>query len=290
MFGFEMNILRFFEGIRSEGLNQLVEYITMLGEETLLVILIMTIWFAFDKRTAQKLALVSVASLSVNSVIKCLARVPRPFASGEITCVRPETATGYSFPSGHTQTFATWSSLVALLLKKKWISAIVSVMIVLVALSRMYLGAHYPSDVVVGAALGVGFAFLGSRVFDRVADKRKLCLGMTALLTPFAVYFMLRPDPLYSDLFKTYGMMAGMILAIHLEERFAPLIYDVVWWKKVVRIVIGTALALAVKEGGKLLKVVDAIQFSLFIDALRYFALVAIAFGVGPVLFKKFRL
>lgn len=290
MFGFEMNVLKFFEGIRSEGLNALVECITMLGEETLLVVAIMIIWFAFNKRLAQKIAFVSVASLGVNNTIKCLARVPRPFASGEVTCVRPETATGYSFPSGHTQSFSTWSTLSAILLKKKWVTALVAALISLVAISRMYLGAHFPSDVIVGAALGVGLAFAGNRVFDKVPDKRWLCLGMTAILTPFAVYFMIQPDPLYADLYKTYGMMAGMGLAIHLEEKYAPLRYDVDWRRKLVRVVIGLVLALAFKEGLKLLKVIDAVQFGFFIDALRYFALVVAAFGLGPVLFRKWKL
>lgn len=290
MFAFEMNILKFLEGIRCGWLNELVELITMFGEETLLVILIVTLWFAFDKRAAQKMAFVSLASVCANGVIKNLVRMPRPFASGEVSCVRPETATGYSFPSGHTQNFTTWVTLVAVQLKKKWFSLLAAVMILMVALSRMYLGAHYPSDVIVGMALGVGFAFFGNWLFERVENKQLLYIGVVALMTPFAVGFMIQPDPLYADMYKVYGMMAGLSLAVGMEAKFAPIDYSVCWWKKLLRVVIGAAIALGVKEAGKLFYMTDAVRVNLIVDTLRYFALVVVLLGVSPVLFKKCRL
>ena len=150
MMELQIKILKMLEGIRSVFLNNFFEGVTMLGEETLMVLIIVTLWFAIDKRIAQKMFFVTIASMGVNGVIKNIAKVPRPFAGGGVSCVRPETATGYSFPSGHTQCFATWSSLVAVNLKKWWVKLFVAVLIILVGFSRMYLGAHYPGDVIVG--------------------------------------------------------------------------------------------------------------------------------------------
>lgn len=290
MFGFEMDILKFFEGLRNDFLNTLFEFITIFGEETILVLLVVTLWFAFDKKIAQKLLFITMASMSVNSVIKNLAQIPRPFASGEVTCVRPDTATGYSFPSGHTQNFSTWSSVLAAQLKKRWFTAIVVVLILLVAFSRIFLGAHYPSDVVVGMVLGVTFGAVGSIVYDRTKNKNKLYIAMTIILTPFAVLFMFDAEPLFEDFYKFYGMVSGLFLAVSFEEKYAPLDYNVSKGKKLLRIIIGIAVAFAVKEGIKLLNVTDVVQISFIIDAVRYFVLVFAVMGLCPLLFKKCRI
>ena len=290
MFGFEMEILKFLEGLRNDFLNTLFEFITIFGEETLLVLLIVTLWFAFDKKFAQKLLFITMTSMSVNGVIKNLARVPRPFASGEVTCVRPDTATGYSFPSGHTQNFATWTSLTAMQLKKKWFTITVALLILLVAFSRVYLGAHYPSDVIVSVILGTAFGTVGCIIYDKTENKNRLYLGMTIILTPFAVLFMFNAEPLFEDFYKFYGMVAGIGVAVSFEEKYAPIGYDVSKWKKLLRIVIGIAVAFAVKEGIKLLKVTDIVQLSFVIDAVRYFVLVFAVMGLCPLLFRKCRI
>lgn len=285
-----MDILKFLEGMRNDFLNTIFEFITVFGEETLLVFLIVTLWFAFDKKFAQKLLFITMASMSVNGVIKNIAQVPRPFASGEVTCVRPETATGYSFPSGHTQNFTTWTSLTAMQLKKKWFTVLVTILILLVAFSRVYLGAHYPSDVAVSVVLGTAFGTIGSIVYDKTENKQKLYIGMTLILTPFAVLFMFDAEPLFEDFYKFYGMVAGIGVAVSFEEKYAPIGYDVSKWKKVLRIVIGIAVAFAVKEGIKIFKVSDIVQLSFVIDAVRYFLLVFTVMGLCPVLFKKCRI
>lgn len=278
------------EGIRTDFLNGIFELITMLGEETLLIILIVALWFAFNKDFAQKLFFTSMLSLGVNCVLKNIAKVPRPFASGEVSCVRAETATGYSFPSGHTQSFSAWSTTLAVKLRKVWFSVLVSVLIVLVAFSRMYLGAHYPSDVIVGAVLGVTFAIVGSIIYDRAKDKKKLYLALVLIFAPFFVIFMFGADVHFKNFYKFYGMLAGLLLAVIFEERFAPLGYDVPWWKKLLRIVIGIAVAYAVKESLKLLYFWDILQVTLVFDAIRYFALVFVVGGLCPLLFKKLKL
>jgi hypothetical protein len=224
----------------------------------------------------------------LNGIIKNIAKVPRPFDKGVVP-VRQETATGFSFPSGHTQSFSTWSTLFAIQLKKKWLTAIVAVLIALVAFSRLYLGVHYPSDVVVGAALGVGMAFLGDYLFERVKDVRKLYSAVLIIFAPFIVYFLIVAHERFAGFFKAFGMMGGLTLIGFLEGKSKPLSYDVLWWKKLIRIVIGVALALAVKEGLKVFET-GTLHIDLVLDALRYFVVV---FAVGylcPFLFKKIKI
>ena len=289
MFAFELEFLKWLEGLRTNFLNAVFEGITLLGEETLIILLVVALWFAVDKKLAQQVFFVTATSLSVNGIIKNFAKVPRPFTKG-VSCVRLDTATGYAFPSGHTQGFATWSSFFAVKFKKTWLTILVAVLVGLVAFSRLYLGAHYPSDVIVGIALGVGIAILGNYLFEKVKDLKKLYLGTLLVLTPFIVYFLFVADPLFADLFKTFGMVGGMVAVSFLDEKTEPLSYDVAWWKKLIRIVIGVVLAVALKEVIKLVNVFDVIQISLLIDAVRYFIVVITVGYLCPLLFKKIKL
>ena len=106
-------------------------------------------------------------------------------------------------------------------------------------------------------------------------------------MLPFAIWFMITADPLYDDFFKLYGMLTGLFFAAGLEEKYAPIEYDVAVWKKVLRIVIGVAVVLAVKEGFKLVDVFGILHVSLLLDAIRYMLVVIVGFGLCPILFKK---
>ena len=289
MFVFELEILKWLESLRTSFLNVLFESITLLGEETLIILLVVALWFAVDKKLAQQVFFVTATSLSVNGIIKNFAQVPRPFTKG-ISCVRVDTATGYSFPSGHTQGFATWSSFFAIKVKKIWLSVLVGVLITLVAVSRLYLGAHYPSDVIVAVVLGVSLSAFGNYLFVKVKDTKKLYLGTFLIMTPFIAYFLYVADPLFADLFKTFGMIGGMVVVSFLDEKTEPLSYEVAWWKKVIRIVLGVIIAVALKEVIKRMNVFEVMPISLFIDAIRYFVVVMAVGVLCPLLFKKIKL
>ena len=288
MFAFELQFLKWLESIRTGFCTALFEGITILGEETLVILLVVALWFAVDSKLAQKVFFVTICSMGLNGIVKNIAQVPRPFDKGVVP-VRKETATGFSFPSGHTQNFSTWSTLFAIKFKKKWLTGLVAACIALVAFSRLYLGVHYPSDVLVGVALGVGMAFLGDCLFERVKDVKKLYVAVWIIFAPFIVYFLIVANERFADFFKVFGMMGGLVLIAFLQEKIQPLSYDVAWWKKLIRIVIGVVLAFALKEGLKLLKM-GGLHLDLALDALRYFVVV---FAVGylcPLLFKKIKL
>ena len=288
MFAFELHFLKWLEGIRTGFLTALLEGITILGEETLVILLVVAFWFAVDSKLARKVFFVTICSTGLNGIVKNIAKVPRPFDKG-ITPVRQETATGYSFPSGHTQNFTTYSTLFAIQYKKKWLTILAAVLIPLVAFSRLYLGVHYPSDVVVGVAFGVGMAFLGNYLFNRIEDERKLYLAVLAIFVPFIIYFFIVANERFADFFKVFGMMGGLTLIAFLQKDGDGIDYSVVWWKKLLRIVIGVAIAFALKEGLKILKMGN-LHIDLMLDTLRYFAVVLAVGYLCPLLFKKFKI
>lgn len=283
----EMQFLQFLESLRTDFWVILFEGITMLGEETILILIIAVLYFAFDKRLALRIGYITVTSMCVNGVVKNIVKRPRPFASGEVTPARAHTATGYSFPSGHTQTISTWSTAFAMYFKKRWVRVLAAVGIVAVAFSRLFLGVHYPSDVIGGAVLGVSIAIGLSIVYDRTKDVHRLYMITGLLFFPLAIAFLIKADPHYEDFFKLYGMLVGLFFATELEEKYASLTYDVVWWKKVLRVVIGIAMVLVIKESVKLIYVFDSLHISLVLDCIRYMLVVIVGFGLCPILYKK---
>lgn len=290
MFDGELQVLKFLQGMRNDFLNQFFEAVTIFGEETPMILIIAILYYAIDKVFAQKLFFITVSSMGLNGIIKNLVRLPRPFANKEIICVRPDTATGYSFPSGHTQNFSTWTTVFNLRIKNIGLVILTVFLIILVAFSRNFLGAHYISDVIAGAILGIVFAFIGYKIYDKISDKNKLYTYMILALTPFAFIFLINANPLYADFYKFYGMLIGLFWGVKFESKYAPLKYDVPIWKKVIRIIIGISLAYFIKETMKMLDVFAAIQISLLIDMICHILLIFVAFGICPYIFKKFKI
>ena len=291
MFPNEITFLQALEGIRTELLNKIFEFVTMFGEETLLIVFVCVIYFVFNKTLARRIFFITAASLGVNGIVKNFAKVPRPFANGEITCVRPDTATGYSFPSGHTQCATTWTTAFAVHLKKWWMTIIAVVLTIAVGFSRMYLGAHYPSDVIVGMILGLIFAIGGNIAYDKIENKNIIHAAVVIAYTPFIIYFLFSgANELYADLYKLYGMLIGFLFGVMFDDKYVQMTCDGPIWKRLLRVVISIALVLAVKEGLKAVFDFSNIQLSLIFDAVRYFFVVFSIIGFCPWLFKKIKI
>lgn len=291
MFPSELDFLVKLEGIRNEFLTKFFEFITMFGEETLLIVFIAVFYFVIDKKMAQRVFFITAASLGVNGVVKNFAKVPRPFSTGKVTCVRPDTATGYAFPSGHTQNVATWTSAFAVHLKKWWMTIIAVLLTIGVGFSRLYLGAHYPSDVIVGTIIGVLFAVFGNIAYDKIENKNIIHAAVILIYTPFVIYFLFsEANELYADLYKLYGMLVGYFFAVMLDDKYINLQCDGPVWKRLIRVVISIVAVLAVKEGLKLVFDFENIQLMLIFSAVRYVFVIFVMLGLCPMLFKKLKI
>ena len=128
-------------------------------------ITVVVLWRRSEK-TAAMLVITSVAAgFVLSSLFKLKYARPRPDLFPPLVVEH-----SYSFPSGHTLTAVTFYGLLAILLWQRghhfW-GIIAGLWVLLVAFSRVYLGAHYPSDVLASLALGVIMLFLIMIVYGR---------------------------------------------------------------------------------------------------------------------------
>jgi undecaprenyl-diphosphatase len=164
---FDVAVLRYIETHHSPLLDKLMLEITFLGTGLIVLMLVfvsgMFLWLTKHKHSALLLMVATIGGILLNNLLKMGFDRPRPqvFEWGEHTL-------SSSFPSGHAMSAATVYMTVAYLaarLQRRRISRALTliaaaVVIVLIAVSRLYLGVHYPTDVAAGVLLGIAWAAL----------------------------------------------------------------------------------------------------------------------------------
>lgn len=212
----QINILKFFQSIRNPILNALFLILTISTETPVIVILTAIIYWCINKKYGQKLLFTLIPNIVINTGIKEFVKAPRPIGTDGLESLRVSTATGYSFPSGHTQTATTfWTSLI-IIFRKKWIYILSSIMILGVGLSRLYLGVHWPIDVIFGWIFGILFTVLFSKIFD-IVDKNKNYKLLLLVLIPFMIFIFIVKSESY---IKMFGLLVGFVLGYIIEDKF----------------------------------------------------------------------
>lgn len=130
--------------------------ITFLGEEQFYLLLVPILYWCVDKTLAMHLSFVYLGSAYVNTTLKAIFMVPRPSAPA-VRVVKP--ADGYSFPSGHAQIVSVGWFYLATRVKRAWFWVLAAILVLAVCLSRVYLGVHYPTDVIVGTLIGLALVW-----------------------------------------------------------------------------------------------------------------------------------
>ena len=296
-----MAFLHLLEGIRNPVLDTLFQFVTLFGEETLFIIFGLLFFWCIDKREGYFLLCIGLIGTVVNQFLKLYFRIPRPWVrdpSFTIVESAREAATGYSFPSGHTQTSVGVYGGIAKWTGRSLLSAVCIALCVLVPLSRMYLGVHTPADVGVSIAVALALIFLFYPLIRRGCDSAKtmrpVFTGMTLFAAAYIAFVHLYPFPADVDAdnlahgVKNAYTMLGCILGVWLTwetdrkyirfETRAPLA------AQAIKLLCGLAILLGIKGGLK------APLYALtgghyFADLIRYFLMVAFAGCIWPLTF-----
>lgn len=295
-----MKVLYALESIRMPWLDTVMAAITHLGEETVFMVAALFVFWCVSKRHGYYLLAIGFAGTVLNQFLKLLFRIPRPWVlDSNFTIVESARAqaTGYSFPSGHSQNAIGTFGGIARFTRRKWVRAAAIVVAVLVPLSRMYLGVHTPLDVGVAAVIAVALVFALYPLMER-SDSRHGVMGavlavMLALAVGYLLFVSLYPFPADVDAanlasgvenaWKLLGATVGMLVGWWLDVRFIHFDTRAVWYVQLIKLVGGLALLLGIRA---VLKAPLAAALGAGAGgAVRYGVMVLFAAAVWPMVF-----
>lgn len=253
----QTSILLFFLSIANPFLDAFANLASIIGEQTVVIAIILYIFWNYDKKKGFSLfSSVLLAVLSMG-ILKALVRSPRPFqVLDSIQGKRLQTATGYSFPSGHTTTGASFYTALALVFQKKWLSITCAVLMTLVGLSRLYLGVHWPIDVFGGLLLGVSVSFFFHRYLDSLYDDQNrrirfaLWFGAISFVSALVISILLNlsliDEVAFTDLLKVLALGGGGYLGFALENLKVQFSTKATIGKQIARYLLGLAVVLLI--------------------------------------------
>ena len=304
-FAYDIAVLRALEAIRTPFLDLFFGAVTYLGHELLYMIAGIVVFWCISKKWGYYLLCVGGLGTLISQFAKIACRIPRPWVKyPDFTIVENAraAATGYSFPSGHVSGIVGTMGCWARVTTKKWLRALCVVIILLVSFSRNYLGVHYPTDVLFSLVVCTVLVFALYPCFSGRADKPGTVYIVVGVLTAAAIIYTIYlklhafpadTDPVnYAEAVKNAWSLVGsglaMLLSLWIDHRYIHFDTRAVWWAQVLKVVIGLALLLGIKEGLKPLLNAVFGEEMLFTNAIRYFCVVAFAGCVWPLTFRRF--
>lgn len=270
--------------------------ITTLGQEFICLFVICILFWCVDKKSAYMLGFSFYFSSLLIQGLKVTFRIERPWILN--SALYPvesalKQATGFSFPSGHTQIATSLYSTGFVLFKKIALKILCAAIILLVALSRMYLGVHTPLDVIVSFVLSALSVFIVYKNFERLYSPKNI-LRISVIF--FTVSFLLGiytfillqinllPYNEASDLFKAVGAGFGFSLGFYLERKYIdfPEKRGGISFQ-VIKFSVGIAALMLLRAGMK-----EFFPKTHIFDVIRYFVMAVFALSVYPYIIKKY--
>ena len=290
-----MEFLKVLESIRTPLLDRLFILLTFFGEEVLILAIICFLYWCYNKRLAYRICFSFFTSGLLVQTLKITFRVPRPWIKDPSFVPVEEavsTATGYSFPSGHTQCATALYSTFAWNTKKNRNRIICFIIIFSVMLSRMYLGVHTLQDVLVSFGLtlilsyGTNYLINRFELLDKNYKITALILSIISIIVAVYSLILLRGsiiDTKYAaDCCKAAGAGIGFSLGWYIESTYIRFNEKAASSsKQVIKFLIGIGIAVLLKVGLKLI-----LGNTIPADMLRYFILVLWITVVYPYLLK----
>ena len=270
------------------ALDAVFKAITSLGDEWFSLILLPLLFWCVDFGVGVRLAFVYLLSVYVNTGLKDLFQHPRPFELDPT--VKLHDASGYGLPSGHSQSAVVVWGNIAAAFRKTWLWVLAILLMLLIGFSRIYLGVHFPTDVLGGWAVGVVFLAAYLTLEPRVETWLKdssltVQLGL-AVAVPL-VLLLLHPT---KDTGSSMAVLVGMGIGVVLSRRMFPFSATGPLRQRAARFLVGVIGLFAFYFGLKFVFPGEGEPLYFTLRVVRY-ALVGLWAALGaPWLFVRLRL
>ena len=298
-----MEFLYLLEKIRNPIFDFFFSLITYFGDELVFLTVAIFVFWCVDKRRGYYILTVGLLGTVLNQALKIIFRIDRPWVKDPN--FKPienaiEAASGYSFPSGHTQNVTGTFGSIAATSKRNAGRIFCAVMIVIVAFSRMYLGVHTPLDVGVSLVLGTALVFAFYPLFKSEERFRRcmpyVVVACTAVSVLFVLFVVLMPkeglDPhnlesAMKNAGTLLGCTAGLVAVYFVDAKYIGFRTDAPWYFQIVKLVFGLLIVLGIKSG--LSAPLTALFGNEYVArGVRYFLIVIFSGLVWPLTFNYF--
>jgi undecaprenyl-diphosphatase len=296
-----MSFLYLLQEWRTPVLDAIFSTFTLLGEEAFFLFIALTVYWCIDKKNGYYLLTVSFIGLTVNQLLKLIFRIPRPWVLDPdfpIVEEAREAATGYSFPSGHTQNAVNTFGSIARFTGHRALRIVCLALIPVVAFSRMYLGVHTPKDVLVSIGIGCVLVLGMYPLMERAGKSPRVMYAILGTLIVGAIAFALYVEcfPFPADLdaenwasgrknaWTILGCSIAMLVVYTLDHYRLNFATAAPLPAQLCKLVLGAALTLALKSllRAPLLALCGGHPAA---HALRYFLIVLFAAAIWPITF-----
>ena len=293
-FDWEVSLMAWLQANLPAWAIKVLSFFSNFGEEMVLILIIGFVFWCHDKQLGKRLGVRTVMIIVWFGMIKNVAVRRRPYLDHQqisnLRTVDPSAdpnaiaGQGYSFPSMHSGCAMSLYGSIAARFKKTWLTAVVTLIILLVGLSRVVVGVHYPTDVLAGWALGALVTWLLARLEKAVSPG--ILYGILFLTAIPGLFFCKS-----TDFFTSFGMLVGFIVAAAVETKYVRFEETARPLAIVLRLAGGIAVFFALNTVLKLpfsKAFLDGDSYAaLLVRAARYAVVTFVDFAVYPMLFKR---
>ena len=259
-----MEFLKWLSSLRNPVLDGIMQFFTTFGEESLFILIALAFFWCIDKKRGYFLLFTGFTGIAINQILKMIFRIPRPWvldADFQIVSTAQEQATGYSFPSGHTQVASTLYGGIARSANETWERIAGILLVILVGFSRMYLGVHTPKDVLVSLTIGAVLVLVFYPIVDRFLDRPLVMLSILVIMVGVCIgnliFLHVYSFPTdvdaenYRDALETgwklLGMVCGMCIVYPLDHYKIKFKTEGLWWVQLLKLLAGFSIVMAVR-------------------------------------------
>ncbi len=303
-----MQFLEFLSNFRTPLLDKFFLLLTNLGGEMVFIAVAVIMFWCFSKKDGFLLLSIGFFGTIINQFLKISFQILRPWDINPSFEAVPEAipdASGFSFPSGHTQNAVGTFGAISTISKNSWVKAISLVICLVVPFSRMYLGVHTPLDVFFSFFFAILVIIAVKPILYKAYDSEYgmyyFIGSMGAIALAFLIYMEFIFDPYslpsgqmhnYTSALKNayliFGALVGVFISFFIERNFVKFDVSGKWYTQVLKSVVGLLLVLGLLEGLKL-PINMVFDSDTIGRAIRYCLVVIFAVAIYPASFKHFR-